>query len=452
MKRLKFSWKINWLAIPLFLGLALYFQNCSNSSGLSPSPTQNTNNPKETNTTPATKIIISETNIDKSSGETFSINASAVDESESVVSEFNYTATIEIFDTTPSPPGITYTPLQICAQNLKFTNGTLSATLSVINNNLGKDISGKIKISSVDLPTVTTTNFVIRAQKDSQFQETNLSGSAPSPRSKSAAIYDEDHQKIILFGGREIIEYIGYVQDGNPLNDLWQIDLSNTTPNWTKLSPSSSPSARFGHSLVLDKVNNRILLFGGNDSINSLSDLWSLDLSNMNWSQLNPENNPVQARAEHQTAFDKTNGLMFLTGGYEGVLNDISTVNIFKNFPSPDGKWLSTPQAFPTNPNQSIDFIYVKNGGITFYNPFFPEYLITAQDPACNAIGSGVPYLCPSGKEYSSAFDKANKKVWLITTQALTAPPVVPNQSSTQYKPFLKVFNRSVPLKQSCPM
>lgn len=48
----------------------------------------------------------------------------------------------------------------------------------------------------------------------------------------------------------------------------------------------SVPALRFGHTLVADPQRNQLLLFGGRNSVESFSDVWSFNLSKGAWTQL----------------------------------------------------------------------------------------------------------------------------------------------------------------------
>jgi len=72
-----------------------------------------------------------------------------------------------------------------------------------------------------------------------------------------------------VFGGRGL--------NGQPLDDLWQLDLEGL--GWTELQPNASrPPMRAGATLVADQADDRLLLFGGVGGDGVLADLWVLEL------------------------------------------------------------------------------------------------------------------------------------------------------------------------------
>jgi hypothetical protein len=88
------------------------------------------------------------------------------------------------------------------------------------------------------------------------------SATAPSARSDAAMAYDSSRKKLILFGGMHEV-------DGTK-NDTWQWDGSA----WTQLSPASSPPARDGFAMASDSALGKVVLFSGGGGPNALADTW----------------------------------------------------------------------------------------------------------------------------------------------------------------------------------
>jgi hypothetical protein len=163
---------------------------------------------------------------------------------------------------------------------------------------------------------------------------TELSFSLKPDKRRDAAmanIYGTD--KILLFGG--------YHYDGSHIyyNDTWLYDLSNN--NWTEIKPPFMPSQRTGHQMASIWGTDKILLFGGFENTIStlLEDTWIYDLSDENWTQIFPVNNPSK-RTYHLMSSIYGKSEAFLFGGYDGSNTlddtwhfDLSTLNWLVKWP-----------------------------------------------------------------------------------------------------------------------
>jgi hypothetical protein len=131
----------------------------------------------------------------------------------------------------------------------------------------------------------------------------------PSIRRTGAMAYDASTPRLLLFGG---------LQQSTPvsiLNETWSYN-----GQWTKLNPAGGAPARWGHTMVRDPQNNRILMFGGRaPTISTLAnDTWQWTGSA--WSQLmTPTAPPVRFR--HGMAFDSRRNRTVVFGGRGLVKN-----------------------------------------------------------------------------------------------------------------------------------
>jgi hypothetical protein len=115
-------------------------------------------------------------------------------------------------------------------------------------------------------------------------------GVAPAGRENSSAVYDPVNNRMVVYGGDE-----GTVPADN---SVWVLTNANGTggiPAWIQLSPSgSAPPVRESHSAVYDAANNIMTIFGGaSEAVAGLfNDTWILaganGLGSPSWSQLNP--------------------------------------------------------------------------------------------------------------------------------------------------------------------
>jgi len=88
--------------------------------------------------------------------------------------------------------------------------------------------------------------------------------SDPPQRSVHALAFNPLRGTVVLFGG----------EWGGVLGDTWEYDGSEPLNPWTQVTVTSSPDARFLHALTYHAVLRGVLLFGGNNGANRLSDTW----------------------------------------------------------------------------------------------------------------------------------------------------------------------------------
>jgi hypothetical protein len=149
-------------------------------------------------------------------------------------------------------------------------------------------------------------------------------GTSPTGRQNSSAIYDSSTNSLIVYGGDK---------GGTPTGDIWILSNANGsggTPVWTQLTPpNSGPVARSGHTATYDGVNNLMTIYAGFDGTNLLSDTWVLSSANgqggtATWTQLASG----QARRWHSSAYDPVSNQMITFGGATGTkpLNPSSDV------------------------------------------------------------------------------------------------------------------------------
>jgi hypothetical protein len=118
-----------------------------------------------------------------------------------------------------------------------------------------------------------------------------------------ASIYGTD--KVLLFGGKS-----------QGLNDTWIYDLSNNT--WTKKNPTIGLSPREGFAMSSIWGTDKILVFGGcNPAL--CDETWIYDLSNNTWTQIIPLNKPTK-RNNHNIAAICGTDKVLLFGGNDGMV------------------------------------------------------------------------------------------------------------------------------------
>jgi hypothetical protein len=93
----------------------------------------------------------------------------------------------------------------------------------------------------------------------------NGASGAPPKRGDHTAVYDSANNRMIVFGGMAASGPASF----SGFNDVWVLTNANGTggtPGWAKLSISGlKPGTRGLHTAVYDSVNNRLMIFGGDN-------------------------------------------------------------------------------------------------------------------------------------------------------------------------------------------
>lgn len=168
-------------------------------------------------------------------------------------------------------------------------------------------------------------------------------GVSPPKCSDTGLIYDSHTHRVLLFGG--FLNSIRY-------NKLYEYNINLN--NWTEVSDLNTPSARYGHSLIYNNMDNMTYLFGGRTSVYK-RDLWKYNQSSFNWSQISSVTTPP-IRYWHDMTYVNDLNVGFLFGGRNAeVLDD----TWFFNFDSSD--WVNpTPEHSPS-PRLLFSMIYNSN-------------------------------------------------------------------------------------------
>lgn len=133
---------------------------------------------------------------------------------------------------------------------------------------------------------------------------------SPEPRTFASLVYDEDEQRIVLFGGNKVL----FGNKKNPakmFGDTWEFKGGN----WRKLEISESPEPRAEAAIAYDSLEKRIILFGGyklvNGKVRKLNDTW--ELKGDKWERLN--DSFISPRNGAALSFDKKLKKVVLFGG-----------------------------------------------------------------------------------------------------------------------------------------
>lgn len=123
----------------------------------------------------------------------------------------------------------------------------------------------------------------------------------PSERSGFVLGYDEERERIVLFGGQDTVDDL--------LGDTWEW----FDDDWHSVQLTTSPpSPRINAALAYEPPNERFILFGGIDRTGHRNDTWSY--SDGKWIPIDTGNAP-SPRQLATAAYDRKSGHLVLFGG-----------------------------------------------------------------------------------------------------------------------------------------
>ena len=146
------------------------------------------------------------------------------------------------------------------------------------------------------------------------------SGTPPPARMNHIAVYDPAQNSMIIFGGTNCAS--GYLSDVWVLSNA---NGEGGTPAWTKLSPSGTgPSVRENSSAIYDSVNNVLTIYAGDTGGQGLTDVWTLSNANGQggtpvWTPLTPSGTPPAGRTGQVSAYDSVHNRMIMFGGINAI-------------------------------------------------------------------------------------------------------------------------------------
>lgn len=178
------------------------------------------------------------------------------------------------------------------------------------------------------------------------WRKLSVSGSPPPGRSDHSVIYDPGHNRMILFGG---------LGSGNIYNDVWALNLTLGNENWELLHPSGTlPSPRLDHYCVYYPERNSMIVFGGAGNYTRFDDVWELTLDDLTWRQISVPGTKPTGRAGGGAMLDRINQRMIIFGGssLSNYYNEVWALNR-----SADVSWT---QLFPTGntPGERYDIAF----------------------------------------------------------------------------------------------
>lgn len=141
---------------------------------------------------------------------------------------------------------------------------------------------------------------------------------------------------------------------------LFTVSLLSEQPQaqWARLNAvdpdGDAPSARSGHAMCIDYIDEQIYLFGGWDGQKNLDDFWAFDVRSETWKILSyatqRDVNGPGPRSCHKMIFDTATGDIYVFGRLDesssGDIGDIPATSIHSS-------GLDAPVTSPVTPRQS---------------------------------------------------------------------------------------------------
>lgn len=131
--------------------------------------------------------------------------------------------------------------------------------------------------------------------------------SAPSPRSRYGFAFDPGRRKVLLTSGRGVSVF-----------DLWEWNGISWTQVVTTNPLNQAPRSRYAHAMAYDENRQRMVVFGGEYGPNNqLDDTW--ELVGSTWQRVGMVG-PPSARAYMSLVYDRRLKQVVLFGGVQGAL------------------------------------------------------------------------------------------------------------------------------------
>jgi Galactose oxidase, central domain len=161
-------------------------------------------------------------------------------------------------------------------------------------------------------------------------------GTPPPGRINNTSVYDPISDRMIVFGGNDIAVCC------ESANDLWILTSANGRGGWRSWiqelpkGASGSPPPTAAASAVYDPLSNRMIVFGGQVSVNgtgvSSPQLWILRNANgwlgtPSWYQPAVNGGPPPARQNHQAVYDPKTNRMIVVGGLKNDGSNVTLLN-----------------------------------------------------------------------------------------------------------------------------
>ncbi|GAA4261925.1 hypothetical protein GCM10022255_096600 [Dactylosporangium darangshiense] len=241
------------------------------------------------------------------------------------------------------------------------------------------------------------------------WREADSAGRVPQPRDGHWMAGDTNG-RVILFGGKGA--------GSRYFNDTWTYTPATST--WTELTPAGTlPPGRFGHGLVHDPADHRILLFGGVATTGLANDLWAYDLTINSWTPVEPAGVRPPARLYPSMAYDPATRKAVVFGGWTGNSEFADTWV----YDPAANRWSEVHSAGGPHARWGSSMVYdAATGTMILFGGLFGSYDGSSRlndtweyDPTTGTWKNLSPVRSPSTRGYASmVYDSATDKVILF--------------------------------------
>lgn len=121
----------------------------------------------------------------------------------------------------------------------------------------------------------------------------------PSARTSVVSVFNPFRQRTMLYGGRN--STLG-------IQETWTWN----GKVWTQLKPKNSPPGKWAHNMVMDWHRKKVVLFGGREGTKDTNNTWEWD--GVNWTENKTKTLPPKRRAQGM-AYDKKRKVTVMFGG-----------------------------------------------------------------------------------------------------------------------------------------
>ena len=135
----------------------------------------------------------------------------------------------------------------------------------------------------------------------------NMRPSVSPPETAAPIVYDSQSDRVIYFGAKsgELVPWTG---------TTWAYDFNSNT--WTNMSPSSSPSPRWGQPMAYDSKADRVIIFGGIAQGFDNRETWGYSLSSNAWTNMSPTIYPSAVFGASMAYDSQSDRVIFFGGAY----------------------------------------------------------------------------------------------------------------------------------------